>query len=338
MSTAMLTMWKPTLLLALSSATAFVQPPDELPPACKKYKTVSIPSSDRPTPEQAKALEDCSSEDLYYGFDHPPDPTKARLCAYLEITSGDNALLSGTAILTMVYANGRGAIRNFDLAIRFACESSAFPGEAARRIPHIEQLKAENWKGSDFDFCDDIADSMHASFCSEKEYKIAEAKRRKQLDAIIAKWSTEDKQAFVKLQQAAKAFFEARQENEVDQSGTSRYTSGFSVQSELEDGFVSALSGFEGGKLPNFTNAKFTKADAALNAAYAKAMKLAARPNRQGTITVEGIRETERLWLRYLVAWVAFAKQKYPQVTADSWRGWLTEERTTQLQGLLLDY
>jgi uncharacterized protein YecT (DUF1311 family) len=332
------TIWKATLLFALSSATIFGQPPDELPPACKKYRTVPIPSGDQPTPQQAKALADCSSKDFYYGFDHPSDPMKARLCAYAEIARGDNDLLSGTAILTMVYANGRGAIRNFDLALRFACEATAFPGESARRIPHLEQLKAQNSKGSDFDFCDDIADSMHASFCSEKDYKIAAAKRRKQLDAITAKWSTADKQAFVKLQQAAMAFFEARQKDEVDQSGTSRYTSAFSEQSELEDGFVTALSGFEGGKLPNLTSAAFAKADAALNAAYAKALKLAARPARQGTITVEGIRGTERLWLHYLVAWVAFARQKYPQVTADSWRGWLTEERTIQLQGLLLDY
>jgi uncharacterized protein YecT (DUF1311 family) len=332
------TFWRVTLLLACSLATISGQTGQDTFPGCKKYKNVPIPREDQPTPEQAKALADCSSADLYYGFDHPAAPVKARLCAYAESAREENGVLVGKSILTMIYANGRGATRNFDLALRFACEANAFPGESERRIPHLEQLKAQNWSGSDFDFCDDIGDSMFAAFCSEKDYKFAAAKRRKQLNAILAKWSNAERQAFVNLQKAASAFFESRQKNEVDQSGTSRYTAAFSEQSELEESFFSALSGFEAAKMPNFTSAGFTKADTELNAAYAKALKLAARPGRQGTINVDGIRETERLWLKYLVAWVAFARQKYPQVTADSWRGWLTEERTKQLQDLLLDY
>ena len=47
--------------------------------------------------------------------------------------------------------------------------------------------------------------------------------------------------------------------------------------------------------------------------------------------TADGMRETERLWLAYLVAWIQFARQKYPSVSADSWRTWLTQQRLEQL-------
>jgi hypothetical protein len=33
------------------------------------------------------------------------------------------------------------------------------------------------------------------------------------------------------------------------------------------------------------------------------------------------------VWMRYREAWVQFGKVKFPSVTADSWRTWLTRER-----------
>src|SRR5260370_11534649 len=102
--------WKSTLLLAVSFATAYGQPDKDLPPACKKYKNVRIPNGDQPTPQQAKALTRCSSVNLYYGLDGPADLNKARLCAYVEMAGkqAHDEYFWGPAILTMVYANGKG--------------------------------------------------------------------------------------------------------------------------------------------------------------------------------------------------------------------------------------
>ena len=50
-----------------------------------------------------------------------------------------------------------------------------------------------------------------------------------------------------------------------------------------------------------------------------------------GTIQSEGVRETERLWLRYRDAWVAFAAARYPDTAADTWRAWLSRARARAL-------
>jgi uncharacterized protein YecT (DUF1311 family) len=323
--------WKTALLLAVSLARG-----QDLPAACQKYKSVRIPSGDQPSPQQAKTLAKCSSVNLYYGLGGPADPDKARLCAYVEIAGKQthDEYFWGPAILAMVYANGQGSARNFDLALRFACEADAL-GSADARIQHLEEFKAKNWKGSDFDVCDDISRSVmeHGlgvdGACGDKDDKIRVAK----LDAIIAKWSVPDRQAFAKLQKAADAFFDARSDAETDQSGAGRAIIPAAERAALDDSFIAALARFEGGTTPNFTSADFAKADAELNAAYQKALK-AAGPGK-GTVTAAGIRQTERVWLAYLTAWVTFAKQKYPNVTADSWRVWLTVERTKQLRDLI---
>ena len=53
-----------------------------------------------------------------------------------------------------------------------------------------------------------------------------------------------------------------------------------------------------------------------------------------GTIRPEGIRDTERVWIRYRDAWVAFGAKRYPSVPADAWRTWATTERERQLREL----
>jgi hypothetical protein len=125
------TVWTTTLLLAISLVSG-----QELPEACRKYKNVPIPSGDQPSPRQAKTLAECSSVNLYYGLGGPADPDKARLCAYAEIAGkqrGDDEYFLGPAILAMAYANGKGATRNFDLALRFACAADSL-GSAGARI------------------------------------------------------------------------------------------------------------------------------------------------------------------------------------------------------------
>jgi hypothetical protein len=337
---------KVALLLAFSLAASFGQPGQDLSQKCKKYKEVDLPKKDEPTEEDksSQAME-CSPMESYYGFDALSDPEDARRCALLQVTGQRRATSYTPLVLTMIYANGKGASRNFDVALRFACESLEMSPELKSSVERIEKLKAQHWNSSDYDVCDGIpdrtasgSDGMVVSFCSERKERFAAAARHKQLLAIRSKWSTADSQAFDKLQKAANDFFDSRSDLEVDQSGSGRSIMVSSERSGLDRDFESALLRFESGSLPHFTSAEFTKADAELNALYNGALKEAARRDRKGTITADGIRTTERAWLHYLVAWVAFAHQKYPQVTADSWRCWLTQERIKQLHELPLGY
>jgi hypothetical protein len=261
-----------SLLLAVLIATPTLQFAQD---ACEKYKAIPIPEADKPTPEQLETLKDCESVILYYGlYDVPSDPAQARLCAYTETAEGRHVpelgrteephsipYFWGPAILMMVYANGKGAARNFDLALHFACEI-----DPSARIQHLEQLKAQNWKGSNYDFCDPDhkADMNMAAYCEGKALNVASVERKKQLHAIVAQWSAPDQDAFDKLRTAAVQFFESRSEVEVDQSENDHSRMMPIQHAKLEDGFLSSLTRFESGKTPKFTTADFIKADAEL--------------------------------------------------------------------------
>ena len=78
---------------------------------------------------------------------------------------------------------------------------------------------------------------------------------------------------------------------------------------------------------------EFAAADAKLNDVYKKVQHAAGED--WGTVTKDGIRLAQRAWLGYRDAWVAFAKVKYPSITSDTIRTWLTQKRTSELEEFL---
>jgi hypothetical protein len=51
-----------------------------------------------------------------------------------------------------------------------------------------------------------------------------------------------------------------------------------------------------------------------------------------------GIRDTERSWLRYREAWIAFAKLRYPTTAPNARLQWLTATRTERLKLVLCGF
>jgi uncharacterized protein YecT (DUF1311 family) len=327
------------LLLSLGSlAYAQQQRANERPAACDNFAKVQVPASDLPTPDERKALASCSSESLYFGVDHPADPVKARKCAYIEreADKGMPEVVFGAAgMLTMIYANGKGAARNFDLALKFACE---FDGTEDIRVEHLLKLKDENWTGDDFDLCDDQpGNAFWLGACLKPQSDKEQAVRTREVSAITEKWTAAEKTAFRELQKAATASFEASALNEVldgeSEIGRTLYKKW--VETSLNDDFVAALQQFEDGQLPKFTALEFSQVDAELNSLYSK---LQSDPKNNiyeaSDLTPEGVKIAQRAWLRYREAWVKFGHVKYPSVTPESWRTWLTQDRVKILKNL----
>jgi hypothetical protein len=304
------------------------------PPDCNQFAKIEVSPTDLPAAQERKALAKCDSEDLYFGFHHPADPVKARKCAYLERESGKgfpDTVFGAAGLLTMIYANGKGATRNFDLAVKFACE---FDGPGANyhfRAEHLLKLKNEHWTGDDFNLCDDATSGFMQGWCARLEGNLGEAQRTDKLTKIIAKWPLVQKSAFRELQQAAKAYFEVSSQYEVDLSGTGRAAFEIEAEESLKNDFLASLEEFEAGKLPKFTASDFKKADDELNSKYAKIQSGPDAPIDFTTITPSGIKKAQRAWLRYREVWVKFGAVKYPSVTSDSWRTWLTLERIKML-------
>ena len=114
-------------------------------------------------------LRHCDSTALYYGFDRPADWTAALQCAYYQRAHpgpGQGDPFYGPGVLTMLYANGHGVPRNYDLAIRFACENTWAAGAGLElRIGHLEQLRDTHASASNFDLCDDGMSGLMAAAC-----------------------------------------------------------------------------------------------------------------------------------------------------------------------------
>src|SRR4051812_35798010 len=135
---------------------------------CRAVAGQLVPPTDRPTPGAAVPLRSCDAEALYYGIGVARDPARARQCALTQQPT-DQMLepFAGRAMLMTIYANGEGATRNLDLAIRMACTlEGAEPAEYDRRVTHLARLRDEHWQGSDFSYCDDIDPGLGTGLCA----------------------------------------------------------------------------------------------------------------------------------------------------------------------------
>ena len=297
---------------------------------CASVKDVELPAADRPTPAEEKTLAGCVSVDAYFGFGQPADPVKARKCAYAEIDRGDKAPLGGKAILMMVYANGNGATRNFDAAIKLACSIGGAPGDDAGRVYQLDRLKKQNWAGNNFSVCDHSSGREMYEQCAILSERFDKVERDQKFNELIATWKPAEKKAFRTFMEEANRFYEIQAKNGVNLEGT------FEIQEEIffKRNLLSALEAFERGELPKYTAEEFQRAEAAEKAAYQRTQTGSVA--QWGTVTRQSVQKSEEEWRRYGSAWIAFGRQKYPSVTEQSWKAWLDTDRTVMLNRFLL--
>ena len=354
------------LVLAWLSAVALCQSseqPSQGPPGCERFDGVQIPVGDLPAAQDHEIVTSCGhagtetfapSVDLYFGIVHPVDPVNARKCAYLEREASrkthqslmEDGYLGGVELLTMIYANGKGAARSFDLALKFACEIAEDEDvpENKNRVERLVKLQNEHWNGSDYSVCDDLnvpRPTAGKLGCRHLQQHFEQVARDARLARDTVHWSSKETEALAQLRLAAAQFFQASSDNEVEveMHGAGAYWDAEITQIEarkdLDDAFVADLERFEKGQLPQFSAAQFKESDARLNSQYKAVLAWTPDPGEPATIiTPEGVKTTQRAWLRYREAWVAFGQAKYPGVTADSWRTWLSQQRAQMLEGV----
>lgn len=311
---------------------------------CARLRGRQPPAQDQPSAAQAKTLVDCDSEALYYGIGMPSDPVRARECALLEAGRKDYASSEGfigLGMLMTIYANGVGGERDLQLATALACRIEGSAAELAGRIEHLQKLHASQWNGHDFSFCDDITSGSAGGVCARHEARLEVQRREQRLQQFEQRWDAAQHAAWGPLLAAAGRFAEASSNNEVDLSGTARCAFVAEAEQQQLDAFVALLETLESDSLPSASIAERQAADTRLNTVYRQVManidKDASSEGRivdAGTVTVEGVRETQRAWIDYRNAWLAFAQQRYPQ-KADSIATWLTRQRTDALAGWL---
>jgi tetratricopeptide (TPR) repeat protein len=319
------------LSLTLLESSQSVAQNNDCPAACSQWEKIQIPPADLPTAQDRQTLTSCSSQNLYFGIDRPADLVRARKCAYLERERGSAPIFGGPGLLMMIYANGKGAARNFDLALKFACEFKGAPEGSRGQINHLLGLRKEHWTGDNFNLCDDASSGYMSGVCTFLQEEIHQAALAHKLDRIVEGWNSTQKTALAGLEKAASNFIEASSDNEIDMSGTDRDSFAFQRQGWLSNGFVAAVERSEKGQFPSFSMAEFKKADEELNVVYSGIQSPKPGSAGMGTVTPQGIRTAQRAWLLFLEAWVKFGLIKYPDVKPESWRAWLTFDRILML-------
>ena len=304
------------LLLILSA--------DSVEQACKRTATVAYPAADKPTEAEAKTLEGCNSEALFYGIGMRRDPVKARKCAYVEIANKEEPVFGGASLLMVIYATGDGATPDSELAIRLACENSFADAEKQGRVEYLIERKSDAAKAKGpFDICDHITSGFMSGHCAAHAQRLkggALSGRRAAAEKLVRVGAEPE---YAALQKARDAFFSARETNEVDQSGSARSAFVIEERGRLDVGFVEAIERLAKKEAPGGSD--YAAADKALNAAYSKLMK---NDFDYGTVTKDSIKKTQRLWLKYRDAWAALGAKSG---AGDAWKTWATEQRTAQL-------
>lgn len=292
---------------------------------CAAVKDALPPAVDRPSAAEEKSLANCSSLDAYFGFGQPPDPLKARQCAFAQLDRSDKTLLGGKAILMMLYANGKGVQRNFDVALNFACTLGDAPGDAAGRVHQLDRLKKMNWAGDNFSVCDHSSGRALYEQCAILSERFDSVERDKKFAELTAGWTPIQQKAFHAFMEEAGKFFKVQASNGINLEGT------FEVQEEafLRNNLLSSLQQFERGELPKFSVDEFKRAEAEERAAFEQTQNGAVA--RWGTVTRASLKTSEDEWRRYVRAWIGFARQRYPQVSEQDWKTWLNQDRVVAL-------
>jgi uncharacterized protein YecT (DUF1311 family) len=317
-------------LLGLTLLAALSDRAPEVEAACRRVEAVSVPPNHRPDARTAATLAGCQSEALYYGIGKPPDPERARQCAYLELDAGDQLVFGGSAMLMTIYANGVGAPRNLELAMKFACKVEGAPAEESGRLEHLAKLQRERWTGTNFHLCDDITSGFMGGHCAAHDQRKKQRARQGKQLALLAGFGPADRATYDKLRAAADKYFEARTQNEVDLSGTARAALQIEEQAALEKSFLAALEQLEKKKALPAKTGPLAEVDARLNVEYRRVM--AVKEPVWGTVEKAGITKTQRSWLKYRDAFVAFARQRYASLPSDQIQAWLTDVRTAMLK------
>lgn len=281
------------------------------------------PAPRAPTPK-------CSAQDLYDDAQAKPAASAAEWREVRECASAT----ANDSVLMMLYANGYGVPRNPDLAIRYACglENVAL-AEMESRVEHL----AEGAGDKPFDFCDDITSGLSGATCADIQESRQRRLREAELDRYAATLAPAARPAFAALRTAAEKFARTSEDKESDMQGTAAVGLATGLGGKRRAEFLGDVRSLQAGTFARGDGERLRELDSELNRVYravlGKPSAQEGEPERIGnlTITREDVRATERTWVAYRNAWLAFLKAGAIRADANAVNAMLTSRRIGQL-------
>jgi len=239
--------------------------------------------------------------------------------------------IEGISTLAMIFAGGKGTAPDLPLAIKFACEIQDWDGDGRELATMLDEQRKKGATKVDFDICDSVPGRQTNFLCIGRDESWVHADIPIALKRLEAGNNSTQRAAFKRVLDARRAFMEAHAREEPN--GTTGATQ-FAMRDLVEDDqlWSNALQNFAAGKLPKYTEADFKKADSDLNAFYRQQLQIAKHICEEMSCDdtndyARHMIQSERAWLAYREAWVAYGRLRWPSVPPDSWRTWLTLER-----------
>jgi hypothetical protein len=299
--------------------------------SCDRFAGTPYALSDAPSEAELGGLVGCDAEALYYGIGVPVDFERARKCAYTRAEPSRDAVMGGAEILMMIYANGRGVPKNFELALRFACIVGGAPAELDGRLSRLLPARGTGNLDGVMDMCDDVTSGYMSGYCAAHVERINAVPRNARKHAATTHMPRAEVKA---LEEAAARFFSARSTWEVDLTGTMRAVFSIEEQATLEDELVVTLE-----HLQDATFAPPHQDPKALEQELSNVMRLISRKKESpdmmvGAVTASGIRKTQQQWLLYRNKLLALVRKVRPVAELDDWRAAIVRARVKQLREL----
>lgn len=236
-------------------------------------------------------------------------------------------------IYAQAYANGWGVSQNKKRALAFACRGSNVVGEFESMVETLIESKDDTKEEEPFLYCDHVSSGATEGVCSAFAEGTENRRRKSFYKVVTGTFSPEQRHAFDALQRAAEAYFEEHARSEQDMTGSAREAIVAEEQARLRNEFEQQIRVIQGGKLPDHD--PLPTADEDLNTAYRNILKKDHWIKRElTTVSPEGIRATQRLWLKYRDAWARFGVIRYPKTTSDDWKAWSTQQRTQEIKDI----
>jgi uncharacterized protein YecT (DUF1311 family) len=327
------------VLVVLAANLHAQETPD---PLCVQAEKIPIP---QPGAQPPGASSNCDFLDLYYRGG-TQNLRAARYCALqtrgpektAQSNDSDDDLgsdvdeLMANAVLAMIYAQGKGVAPNLPLAEHFACSMVDW-GFDGRDIAHsFEEARKQGALTAPLDICKNPLGRQSNYVCLVRnEGVVAEEVAR--AEKRFNTGSPQQQAAFHRLIEARDAFLAAHGAEEPNGT-TGRVQAAMQDDIDIEHAWAQLLDKYSAGKLPQYSEADFKKADADLNLAYRDARKKTEDCHEQFCLSTDQLQQLERAWIAFRDAWVAYATIRWPSSSANSWRTWLTLEQTEDLKNI----
>lgn len=268
------------------------------------------------------AIDECESDNK--------DPNLIRQCIFKR---------GGAIDIAILYANGRYVKQDLKKALSYVCYDDA--STPMEKISMVETLFNAIKKGGvekEFDWCNHVTSSDNLSVCFDRKQSETFQALHKKFKSLSTSFTTEQKNAYDSLLNHAFEFFDARARSEQDLTGSLRSIFITEWDRDQKKWLLEILESLEAGKL-KVEKTDYSRINHEMQEEYKKLKEKFIESEKQDysfhRIFDKGsIESTQEDFLAFRDAFAHFIHIRYPNISFENAKTWVTKIRIKQLKEL----